>query len=119
MKIILKGRIPSKKNSKRMIFSRGSPRLISSAAYLAWQREQSYLLKKLKQPITKGQALIIFYAPDNRSADLTNKAESIMDLLVDNNILLDDNWFVVMNLTLNFMGVDKKDPRAEVDIWPR
>jgi glutaredoxin len=33
-------------------------------------------------------------------ADLTNKAESIMDLLVDMNVLEDDNFLIVPELTL-------------------
>lgn len=116
MKIILSGRIPSKKNSKRMIFGRGKPLLISSAAYMDWHKEQSYRLKKIPKPIENCKIEIFFFAPDKRATDLSNKAESIMDLLVDNSILKDDNWFVVQDLHLFFKGVDTINPRAEIFI---
>ena len=54
------------------------------------------------------------YPPDRRKADLTNKAESIADLLVDNGFLADDNWTVVPKVVLTFGGVDRENPRAVV-----
>lgn len=49
-------------------------------------------------------------------ADLTNKAESVMDLLVDCGIIVDDSWQVVEKLTLRIGGIDKKNPRVVVEI---
>lgn len=60
---------------------------------------------------------IEFWMPDNRRADLTNKAESVMDLLVDLKIITDDSWQCVPSLTLQSKGIDKINPRAE--IWIR
>jgi hypothetical protein len=60
--------------------------------------------------------LITFYPPDRNAGDLTNKAESIMDLLVDMEILEDDNWFICSDIHLKFGGVDKQNPRAEIEI---
>jgi Holliday junction resolvase RusA-like endonuclease len=60
--------------------------------------------------------VIQIWAGDKRASDLTNKAESIMDLLVDAGILSDDNWFVVPNVELIFAGVDPKKPRAVIKI---
>ena len=116
MVIELKGRIPSKKNSKHMVFARGRSFLISSPQYITWHQEQSYRLKKIPTPIKYCAIEIEFYAPDNRKTDLSNKAESIMDLLVDNKILEDDNWFVVKGLALLFIKVDKDNPRAIITI---
>lgn len=59
---------------------------------------------------------LIFYPSTRRKADATNKAESIMDLLVDAGIIEDDNWFIVPELSLKFGGVDKLNPRAEIII---
>lgn len=116
MVIELKGRIPSKKNSKMMVRRGDRTFLIPSPQYTAWHQEQSYRIKKIPKPIEHCGIEIDFYAPDNRKTDLSNKAESIMDLLVDNKILLDDNWFVVKFLSLYFMGVDKENPRAIIEI---
>jgi len=94
------------------------PILLPQAKYVAWQKEKSLELKTqgigLVESITKIK--LTFYAPDKRVADLTNKAESIMDLLVDNGILQDDNWFVCGNIELVFGGVDKDNARVEIEI---
>ena len=116
--IVVKGRIPSKKNGKIMICRGTRPILISSAEFQAWNTEQLWLLKRLGALQLKEVASIdvTFYAPDKRKADLTNKVEGLMDLLVDAGILEDDNWFVVPNLLLHFKGVDTQSPRAEIII---
>jgi Holliday junction resolvase RusA-like endonuclease len=117
--IKLTGRIPSKKNS-RCLFVRGG-RLVNipSAKYAEWHkaalaqvsdvRKDNFLLSKITVEID-------FFAPDKRASDLSNKAESIMDLLVDAGIIADDNWWVVDRLILNFRGVDKNNPGAIVSI---
>lgn len=57
---------------------------------------------------------IVFFAHDARKYDLTNKAESIMDCLVDNGFLEDDNYEFVSRLVLEFGGIDRDNPRAEI-----
>lgn len=60
---------------------------------------------------------LILYPESLRASDLTNKAESIMDLLVDAGIIEDDNWFVVPEVNLKFGGKDKNNPRCEIIIY--
>ena len=120
MKIIFLGRIPSKKNSRTIVCRGKYPISLPSQKYKDWHEEQSWALKSQMKgfgvnfPIKKCSVSITIYAPDKRRADLSNKCESLMDLLVDNEILEDDNWFVCNRLTLIFGGVDKENPRAEV-----
>jgi Holliday junction resolvase RusA-like endonuclease len=116
--IILKGRIPSKKNSKQIVCRGKYPLLLSSPAFKAWNEEQLWLLKAQKplRPLENVKLDIILYAPDKRPADLSNKVESIMDLLVEAEYIIDDNWFVVPELNLKFGGVDNDNPRAEITI---
>lgn len=115
----LTGDVPSKKNSKR-IFTRGSrPVLLPSENHEAWHEDASWQLKvqtRPADPIKKAAVVITIWPSTARKADLTNKAESIMDLLVDMEILEDDNWFVVGDNRLIFGGVDKENPRAKVEI---
>lgn len=59
---------------------------------------------------------ITFFSHDSRLFDLTNKADSVMDLLVDAGILDDDNCATVGLLQLEYGGIDRKNPRAEVQI---
>jgi len=114
--LIIKGRIPSKKNSK-MIVTRGKrPFLIPQAKYVEWHKQASLQIKEQKiiwcENIQEIQ--IEFWMPDNRQADLSNKAESIMDLLVDCEVIEDDRWQIVSRLTLSCAGIDKENPRAEI-----
>jgi len=94
--------------------------MVPSEAHEAWHTEQMYYLKgnwhKGLLPPPTNRITIEFVAGDKRSADCTNKAESIMDLLVDAGIIADDNWFVAPRILLVFKGVDKENPRAEITI---
>ncbi len=60
---------------------------------------------------------LIFYPSTKRKADATNKAESVMDLLVDAGIIEDDNWFVVPEVRPKLGGIDKDNPRVEITIY--
>lgn len=87
--------------------------LITQKKYTDWHKDCSKQLQKI--PIGDIMELtILFYFPDARRTDLTNKAESIMDLLVDNGILKDDNWNEVPRLILQAGGIDRMNPRAEI-----
>jgi Holliday junction resolvase RusA-like endonuclease len=110
--IKITGRIPSKKNSR---ISTRSGRSFPSKAYSEWHEQASWQLKaqKVQKQNPPYAILIHVHFPDRLKADLTNKAESIMDLLVDNGIIEDDNWKVVPSLTLT-ADYDKENPRAEV-----
>ena len=57
-----------------------------------------------------------FYFPDNRACDLTNKAESILDLLVDCKVIVDDKWQVIPRVFLDSAGVDMDNPRVIIHI---
>ena len=116
MKIIIPGRIPSKKNSR--ITVRKTGRSFPSAKYKAWHREASKHIKdNIKGAmIERCKVTLSFYAPDKRATDLSNKTESIMDLLVDNKVIKDDNWFVCPNVHMIFKEIDRTNPRCEVII---
>lgn len=114
MKLIIYGSTPSKKNSK-IISCRGNrPCLFPSAKYTEWHKDALLQLKG-KENIKANSITLTFYAEDNRKFDLTNKAESIMDTLVDAGLLEDDNYSVVGELLLKFGGVEKGQARCEID----
>lgn len=113
MEIILKGRIPSKKNSKRRIQRGRNIFMVPSREHQLWHVQASAQLPKLPKPLQYTSGIeFTLYAPDKRKADLSNKWESVADLLVDNGILADDNWFVVPKVIMLFGGVDKENPRV-------
>lgn len=116
MTITLPGRVPSKKNSKRVFCQGARPRVLPSEAYVAWHEEMMLRLHRHrpKTPATSVSVAITFFAENRRRFDLTNAAESVMDLLVDAGILADDSWAVVPQVHLSFGGVEPKTARAEI-----
>jgi hypothetical protein len=114
MSIIILGRIPSKKNSKIMVCRGRTPMLLPSQKHQEWHKLASQQVDGFPAATQKDLTLS-FWFPDNRGADLTNKAESVMDLLVDNNILEDDAWQVTGAVHLLPMGIDRENPRVEVE----
>lgn len=103
-----------------MICRGNRPMMLPSENYMAWHKDQSYVLikHKIKNPIERCVVELTFFSPDLRAGDLTNKAESIMDLLVDRKFLKDDNWFVVNRLHLYYGGLDRENPRVDIKIIP-
>ena len=124
----IKGNTPSKKNSKR-VFCRGKyPVVLPSQLHENWHSEalpdliiarQSEKKASLSRfPIENVQCIVLtFYRSTKRKYDLTNSAESIMDLLVDGGILEDDNMDVLPKVILRHGEKDKDNPRCEVFIF--
>ncbi|MHB8483646.1 MAG: RusA family crossover junction endodeoxyribonuclease [Nitrospiria bacterium] len=118
MRFILTGRVPSKKNSRILICRGRYPMSIPNGKYTSWHKDASLQLKNQAIPRFSGVVSITmtFFFPDKRKTDLSNKGESVNDLLVDNKIIIDDNWNVLRSLHYFSGGVDKENPRVEIDI---
>jgi len=116
IKVVLKGRIPSKKNSRIVFVKNGRLMNLPSKDYVKWHKLASEQVSGIPKWETDGisKVELSIWAPDKRASDLTNKAESVMDLLVDNGIIKDDNWWIVNRVELIFKGVDRANPRCEV-----
>lgn len=117
MKYVITGDTPSKKNSK-IISCRGRfPIVLSSKNYTQWHGQASKQLQGATKWSGEVSSITLTIFPrTKRKSDLTNKAESLMDLLVDCNIIEDDNWFICPKVEIEFGGVDKVNPRAEIII---
>lgn len=111
--ITIYGSTPSKKNSKIISCRNNRPCLFPSKNYTKWHKDAITQLTS-KLPIGNKELTLTFFAGDNRKFDLTNKAESIMDTLVDAGLLEDDNYSVVSKLLLVFGGVEKDKARCEI-----
>jgi len=119
MKIVLPGDVPSKKNSKQIIWSKrlGRPFIISSNNHQKWHKEAFKELQATKyigKNIQQTKICATFFSSTKRKFDLSNKWESIGDLLVDAKIIKDDNVTVIPELTLKYGGHDKLKPRVEI-----
>ena len=119
MKITLLGDVPSKKNSKRIVPVNGRHIIISSKNYLDWERDQLKLIKyTVHEALIENdyQLSVRFYPSTKRKFDLSNKVESIQDLLVKAGVISDDNYCVINSLHVYFGEVDRNNPRAEIEI---
>ena len=116
MRLVIPGRIPSKKNSRNIFRRDGRIFNIPSKEYERWHQNAGLHLLGKKAHDDVKMVELRFFMPDIRKTDLTNKAESIMDLLVDSKILFNDSWQCVPEIHLIAEGVDRKNPRVEIRI---
>ena len=121
LKLIIPGPIPSKKNSRRIGVSKSTGKQfnIPSKNHEDWAgMARKALFRHEKCSPCNGVVCIkiVFWWGCRRKCDLSNKAESIMDLLVKCGVVKDDSWDIVPELILVSGGIDKNKPRAEVFI---
>ena len=57
-----------------------------------------------------------YYFPDARVRDTGNFLKCIDDFLVNQGVLEDDSWKHIRKQTLIGVGIDRKNPRVEIDI---
>lgn len=112
MKITLKGIVPSKKNSR---INTRSGLSFPSKKYTEWHKDAIKQLEGI-QPIPSQTPIVFtYYSDSKRSGDLSNKWQSIEDTFTDCGIIEDDNWFILPDIHMKFGGVDKENPRAEIE----
>lgn len=132
MTLTYHGVIYSKKNSKRIVtnWRTRKPIIVSNRnaksqeATMAWQfRDQAVLegwpaLRHTPEELADCQYKIEInvWQQDHHRRDLDNQATAILDGLVQSGVLPDDNCDVVPKITIEYKGVDKEDPRAEIKI---
>jgi Holliday junction resolvase RusA-like endonuclease len=105
------GHIPSKKNSKRLISGR-VPRLISSAAYLEWEKRELLTLRDAPKLYPPYSLDVSVFPGSMRSFDLSNQLESLNDLLVKAGVLEDDNWLALQAFSVELGELDIENPHT-------
>lgn len=58
-----------------------------------------------------------YYFPDDRVRDTANFVKCIDDFLVNQGVLIDDSWKHIRKQTLIGVGIDRKNPRVEIEIY--
>lgn len=119
----LKGETPAKKNS-RITLRNG--KTIPGKQYQQWHNDalkeifsQKYKIPEdVKLPIFSSVSIsVTFVHGDKRRRDADNGLSSILDLLVDCNILSDDNWKIVENISVrNLYLTDAAGCYIEIEI---
>jgi Holliday junction resolvase RusA-like endonuclease len=112
MKIIITGSTPSKKNSR---INTRSGRSFPSSKYTAWHKDAVKQLQGVKPIPSKTPLIFTYYSDSLRSGDLSNKWQSIEDTFTDCGIIKDDNWHILPDIHMIFGGVDRENPRAEIE----
>jgi Holliday junction resolvase RusA-like endonuclease len=113
MSIFFPVKVPSKKNNKQIFrLPNGNPFITSSRSHKTWHAGMIAGLKQLKvdtlgdATFTECAVSIELYDRRKHRYDLSNKAETLLDALVDAGILLDDNRRVVTSLTIQDLTPD-------------
>ena len=118
IKITIDGNTPSKKNSRNIFVKNGRIINIPSPKYNTWHESALWQLKTQQVPKLEPnyKIQVVFYFKDNRSRDLDNSLASICDVLQDAEIIKGDNWQNLNEIHIFAGGIDKKRPRAEIEI---
>ena len=120
MNIAIHGQVPAQKNSKQIAYNPKTrkPFIMTNSRVKEWQ--MSAAVDLLGVSFIPGEVKISmkFWNIDFRKRDIDNMMTSILDLLKNNGVIEDDNCFVVKKISGEFVGVDKKDPRAEIIVEP-
>lgn len=115
--IVLLGSVPPKKNSRQIFVRQGRVINVPSVGYKNWEESCLWQLKAYKPILDVITGLTMtFWVPDNRRRDLDNMLGSVMDVLVKAEIIPDDTWQLVPEITIKAGGVDKANPRCEINI---
>lgn len=113
MKITVKGQVPSSKNSKKVT---KTGRVYTDPRVQEWMDDAKLQLKsQWREDRIEGDVCltVIFYNQDNRRHDLDNQLATINDCLKET-ILTEDDQFHISQIQLQYGGLDKKNPRAEL-----
>ncbi len=109
---IIYGRLVSMKNSRRIIFHKGKPRLIKSKEALQFTRDfKKQVTSKIKLNITCLMRVIVRVYYDNHRPDLDT--ELIYDCLEKNGIIENDK---LIHEKHSYKNYSKNNPRVEIEI---
>lgn len=119
MRHVIYGNPITKKNSQRIVFAGGRPRITQSKQYKAYREQALWQLAgwQPEQPIDiPVNVMCRYYMQTRRKVDLLNLLEATMDILVDAGILADDNARIVTGHDGSRVLYDKGNPRVEIVI---
>lgn len=92
-------------------------RRFKSAKYNKWIVDCLFLLTRDDYLLLdRVELTYTYYFPDKRSRDCENYVKAVSDFLVNQQVIKDDDCFHVPKLTIIFGGIDKGNPRVEIQI---
>lgn len=119
IKLVIKGKPITKKNSMRMVTNKKTGRVfpIPSKQFVEYQKLFLSQVKRPKQTIDQPvNVQAVYYMPTRHRVDITNLLSATHDLLVDAGVLEDDNSKIVVGVDGSRVLYDKEHPRVEITI---
>jgi crossover junction endodeoxyribonuclease rusA superfamily len=111
----------TKKNSSRVVYAGKYPKVLPSKAYSDYENLALQQLQFYRKRFYVGGPVHVrcrYYMPDKRSwPDLVGLLQATSDVLTKAKIIDDDKWIVHYDGS-RIVGVDKAEPRAEIEIIP-
>lgn len=119
LKLVIKGIIPSKKNSKKVIpdWKHRRVRLITAPEVQDWEKMVQNGVMGMGKVDGPVKMEIVIYNPDFRKRDLDNQLCSINDA-IKGVLFEEDDGKILQDIHIRWGGVDKENPRAEITISP-
>jgi Holliday junction resolvase RusA-like endonuclease len=118
MRLVVVGKVPSKKNSRNIFVRNNKIVNIPSKLYKEWQQHAKIqLIQQFAGYKVSGYPIaidiVVYYGSEHRH-DLDNALGSIMDCLVDSGVIEDDDVSHISQITIQHGGLDRKNPRTEI-----
>ncbi len=124
MVLVIRGETPSKKNSR---INTRSGRSFPSKRYTDWLDSALFqLVDQIADFRRNGKQLafergleltVTFYHGDLKRRDSDNQLSSVLDMLVDAQVIPDDNWEILPAKHI-FDAYDKGNPRCVISLEP-
>lgn len=105
----------TKKNSQRIVYCGGRPRIIQSKEYLEYEKACALFLEPLGIDY-EVNIKSVFYMPTRRKVDLSNLISACHDILVKYEVIADDNYKIAYSVDGSKVCYDKEHPRTEIEI---
>jgi Holliday junction resolvase RusA-like endonuclease len=101
--------------SVNSLFGGGSAqKRFKSKKYKEWEKSCPVIpMVMLDKPVT---ITLTYFLPDMRLRDIDNYSKAVIDKMVNDGVLMDDNFKIIQELIARFGGVDKGNPRVEARI---
>lgn len=126
MTLTISGNTLAQKNQKRIGYrytkNGKKPFLIDNPEVKAWRKKAAEELALQWHPETMRvvdypiSVSMTFWFNSKHRRDIDNCINTVMDALVQAKVLVDDDWKHVSHITAQYGGLDKDNPRCEVEI---
>jgi hypothetical protein len=114
VKIVFPSHIPSKKNSRRIIRKGRYSISLPSALHDEWYHKAQGLVEGIASFAAPVRITLAYTAGNLREWDVDGSTTSVLDLLVNANVIPDDNWKVVRELNSQLVGYRQNQAQCEV-----